>query len=47
MLYCLVLQGANMMAVKLVCAQLEGASMKGCNFEDPSGSRANMEGNIL
>ena len=40
----LVYQGANMMGIKLLCAQLEGASMRGCNFEDPAGSRANMEG---
>lgn len=34
------------MGAKLLCAQLEGASLKGCNFEDPAGSRANMEGKI-
>ena len=33
-----------MMGVKLLCTQLEKASMKGCNFEDPAGSRSNMEG---
>lgn len=32
------------MGAKLLCAQLEGASLKNCNFEDPAGSRANMEG---
>ena len=36
-----------MMGAKLLCAQLEGASMRGCNFEDPAGSRANMEGSVL
>ena len=29
----------------MLCVNLEGASLKGCNFEDPAGSRANMEGN--
>lgn len=33
-----------MMGAKLLCTQLEKASMKGCNFEDPAGSRSNMEG---
>ena len=28
----------------MLCVNLEGASLKGCNFEDPAGSRANMEG---
>lgn len=28
----------------MLCANLEGASLRGCNFEDPAGSRANMEG---
>lgn len=30
--------------VKSLCANLEGASLRNCNFEDPSGSKANMEG---
>lgn len=25
---------------------MEGANLRSCNFEDPSGSRANCEGNI-
>lgn len=28
----------------MLCANLEGANLKSCNFEDPAGSRANMEG---
>ena len=30
----------------MLCVNLEGASLKGCNFEDPAGSRANMEGKL-
>lgn len=30
--------------VKSLCANLEGVTMKNCNFKDPAGSRANMEG---
>ena len=39
-----VFQSANLLGVKMLCVNLEGASLKGCNFEDPAGSRANMEG---
>lgn len=28
----------------MLCANMEGTSLKGCNFEDPAGTRANMEG---
>lgn len=28
----------------MLCANMEGTSLRGCNFEDPAGSRANMEG---
>jgi len=38
------LEGANLLGVKMLCANLEGANLKTCNFEDPAGSRANMEG---
>lgn len=38
------LEGAQLLGVKMLCANLEGAILRGCNFEDPSGSRANMEG---
>jgi uncharacterized protein YjbI with pentapeptide repeats len=31
----------------MLCANLEGASLRGCNFEDPAGSRANMEGRCI
>lgn len=30
--------------VKSVCANMESASLKDCNFKDPAGSKANMEG---
>jgi hypothetical protein len=36
--------GANLLGVKMLCVNLEGASMAGCNFEDPAGCRANLEG---
>ena len=38
------LQGAQLLGVKMNCANLEGANLKGSNFEDPAGSRANLEG---
>lgn len=38
------LQGANLQGVKMLCSNAEGASLKGCNFEDPSGLKANLEG---
>ena len=31
----------------MVLANLEGASLAGCNFEDPLGRKANMEGTCL
>uniref|UniRef100_A0A3P9MUE0 BTB/POZ domain-containing protein KCTD9 n=1 Tax=Poecilia reticulata TaxID=8081 RepID=A0A3P9MUE0_POERE len=37
-------QGANLQGVKMLCCNAEGASLKGCNFEDPSGLKANLEG---
>lgn len=40
-------QQANLQGVKMVLANLEGASLRGCNFEDPAGSKANMEGESL
>ncbi|XKL67909.1 hypothetical protein PGB90_003400 [Kerria lacca] len=39
-----VLDHAQFLGVKMLCANLEGSSLKGCNFEDPSGINANMEG---
>lgn len=39
-----VLKGANLQGVKMLCCSAEGASLKGCNFEDPSGLKANLEG---
>uniref|UniRef100_A0A8C5PJ54 BTB/POZ domain-containing protein KCTD9 n=1 Tax=Leptobrachium leishanense TaxID=445787 RepID=A0A8C5PJ54_9ANUR len=37
-------QGANLQGVKMLCSNAEGASLIGCNFEDPSGLKANLEG---
>lgn len=37
-------QCANLQGVKMLCSNAEGASLKGCNFEDPSGLKANLEG---
>ena len=45
-LFYIFFQSANLLGVKMLCVNLEGASLKGCNFEDPAGSRANMEGKI-
>jgi len=30
----------------MLCSNAEGASLKGCNFEDPSGLKANLEGTL-
>nr|XP_029505800.1 BTB/POZ domain-containing protein KCTD9-like isoform X3 [Oncorhynchus nerka] len=38
------LDGANLQGVKMLCSNAEGASLRGCNFEDPAGVKANMEG---
>lgn len=38
------MDGAQLLGVRMLCATLEGASLRGSNFEDPAGSRANMEG---
>ncbi|CAG5118871.1 unnamed protein product [Candidula unifasciata] len=42
-----VIDSANLLGVKMLCANLEGTSMRGCYFEDPAGSRANMEGALM
>ncbi|XP_036894546.1 BTB/POZ domain-containing protein KCTD9 isoform X3 [Sturnira hondurensis] len=39
-----VLDCANLQGVKMLCSNAEGASLKQCNFEDPSGLKANLEG---
>lgn len=39
-----ILKGANLQGVKMLCTHAEGASLRGCNFEDPSGLKANLEG---
>ncbi|CAK1594511.1 unnamed protein product [Parnassius mnemosyne] len=38
------LEGSQLLGVKALCANMEGANLKGCNMEDPAGSRAVMEG---
>ncbi|XP_069023019.1 BTB/POZ domain-containing protein KCTD9b isoform X2 [Embiotoca jacksoni] len=38
------LDAANLQGVKMLCTNAEGASLRGCNFEDPSGIKANLEG---
>lgn len=40
------LEGAQFLGVRMLCANLEGANLRGCNFEDPSGIKANMEGEL-
>uniref|UniRef100_A0A8D3AB08 BTB/POZ domain-containing protein KCTD9 n=1 Tax=Scophthalmus maximus TaxID=52904 RepID=A0A8D3AB08_SCOMX len=37
-------QGANLQGVKMLCTNAEGASLRSCNFEDPAGVKANLEG---
>uniref|UniRef100_A0A3B4YN96 Potassium channel tetramerization domain containing 9b n=1 Tax=Seriola lalandi dorsalis TaxID=1841481 RepID=A0A3B4YN96_SERLL len=37
-------QGANLQGVKMLCTNAEGASLRSCNFEDPAGIKANLEG---
>uniref|UniRef100_A0A2I3HVX9 BTB/POZ domain-containing protein KCTD9 n=1 Tax=Nomascus leucogenys TaxID=61853 RepID=A0A2I3HVX9_NOMLE len=43
-LRCQVLDCANLQGVKMLCSNAKGASLKLCNFEDPSGLKANLEG---
>ncbi|XP_023028982.2 BTB/POZ domain-containing protein KCTD9 [Leptinotarsa decemlineata] len=38
------LDNAQLLGVKSLCANMEGVSMKNCNFKDPAGGGANMEG---
>lgn len=38
------LDGANLQGVMMLCSNAEGASLRGCNFEDPAGVKANLEG---
>nr|XP_018905383.1 PREDICTED: BTB/POZ domain-containing protein KCTD9 [Bemisia tabaci] len=38
------MEGAQLLGVRMLCANLESANLRGCYFEDPAGSRANMEG---
>ncbi|KAM5147734.1 LOW QUALITY PROTEIN: BTB/POZ domain-containing protein KCTD9-like [Callospermophilus lateralis] len=40
----LLLDCANLQGVKMLCSNAEGASLKLCYFEDPSGLKANLEG---
>ncbi|KAM3600205.1 uncharacterized protein V6R79_019471 [Siganus canaliculatus] len=37
------LDAANLQGVKMLCTNAEGASLRGCNFEDPAGIKANLE----
>lgn len=43
-MYGCVLDGAKLMGVRMLCVNLEGASMKNCCFEDPAGKQAYLEG---
>ncbi|XP_058796015.1 BTB/POZ domain-containing protein KCTD9 isoform X2 [Phymastichus coffea] len=38
------IENAQLVCVKMLCANLEGANLTSCNFEDPGGLPANMEG---
>ncbi|KPJ19180.1 BTB/POZ domain-containing protein KCTD9 [Papilio machaon] len=38
------LEGTQLLGVKALCAHMEGAILRGCNMEDPAGSRAVLEG---
>ena len=38
------MDGAQLVNVRMVCSNLEGCSLQNCNFEDPAGSVALMEG---
>lgn len=38
------MDNAQLLGIKGLCANLEGAIMSNCNFEDPSGQRSNLEG---
>ncbi|XP_037954392.1 BTB/POZ domain-containing protein KCTD9 [Teleopsis dalmanni] len=38
------LECSQLVAVRGLCANMEGANLRGCNFEDPSGLRTNLEG---
>ncbi|XP_014098560.1 BTB/POZ domain-containing protein KCTD9 [Bactrocera oleae] len=38
------LECSQLVSVKGLCANLEGANLRGCNFEDPTGVRTNLEG---
>ena len=41
------LDGAQLLGVRMVCSNLEKASLLNCNFEDPAGSVALMEGWLI
>ena len=41
-------QGASLSGVRMQRASLEGASLRACNFEDPTGVKsANLEGTVV
>ena len=41
------LDTAQLLGVRMVCSNLEKASLQNCNFEDPAGSVALMEGWLI
>jgi uncharacterized protein YjbI with pentapeptide repeats len=41
-----ILDSAILMEVKMICANLEKASLKNCRFDDSNGKGAIMEGNF-
>ena len=38
------MNNAILSGVRMVCAMLEGANCRNCNFQDPAGQIANLEG---
>ncbi|CAG9759783.1 unnamed protein product [Ceutorhynchus assimilis] len=43
-LSCAILDNAQLVGIRCLRATMEGASMRNCNFKDPSGQSANLEG---
>ena len=41
------MDSAQLSCVRMLCANLEQTCMRSCNFEDPGGTRANLEGEAL
>lgn len=38
------MEGAQLVGIKALCANMESCNLQNCNFEDPSGLRSNLEG---